>query len=91
VTRGAARRLAETLDRRGLGEPARLLADAHRPLAPLLGEMAAAYGPLAGLLGARPIDDLRAVLEDPDGLDDLTRELAGGGATSPRGRRAKPR
>jgi hypothetical protein len=88
VTRGAARRLAEAIDRRGLGEPARLLADAHRPMAPFLGEMAAAYGPLARLLGAAPIDDLRAVLEDPDGLEQLAGEL---GARPSRGRRAEPR
>lgn len=87
MTPGPARRLAETLDRRGLGEPARLLADAHRPLAPFLGEMAAAYGPLARLLGVRGLDDLALLLDDPGGLELLTDEL---GATASRGRRAEP-
>ena len=77
MTRGPARRLAETLDRRGLGEPARLLADAHRPLAPLLGDLSAAFGPLATLLAGRGLDDARAILEDPDGLERLTDELSG--------------
>ena len=87
MTRGAARRLAALLERRGLGEPGRLLADAHRPLAPLLGDLAAASGPLARLVGSRPIDDLHAVLEDPDGLEHLADELRPGPS---RGRRAQP-
>ena len=84
---GPARRLAETLDRRGLGEPARLLADAHRPLAPLLGDLSAAFGPLATLVAGQALDDALAILEDPDGLERLTDELAGPAA----GRHAKPR
>lgn len=55
--------------------PGRLLADAHRPLAPLLGDLGAAIGPLLGAtLGARA-DDLRAVADDPHGLDRLVEEL----------------
>ena len=84
--RGAARRLAERLDRRGLREPARLLADAHRPMAPLLEDLAVAAGPLAGLLGARPLDDLRAVLTEPRGLDALVDELAQPPSGGPRAR-----
>lgn len=86
MTRAAARRLAALLERRGLGEPARLLADAHRPLAPLLGDLAAAYGPLGRAFGARPIDDLLAVLDDPEGIDLVTDELS---AKPSRGRRAQ--
>ena len=37
-----ARRIANELERRGLGTPARLLLDAHRPLAPLLRDAGAA-------------------------------------------------
>ena len=77
MTRGPARRLAEALDRRGLGESARLLADAHRPLAPLLGDLSAAFGPLATLMAGRSLDDARAIFEDPDGLERLTDELSG--------------
>ena len=87
MTWGPARRLAETFDRRGLGEPARLLVDAHRPLAPLLNDLSAAFGPLAGLLAGRSLDDVRAVLDEPDGLDRLADELA----RPPGGQRAEPR
>ena len=48
-----AQRVADELERRGLGTAARLLADAHRPLAPLLADLGAAIGPLAGALGGR--------------------------------------
>ncbi|MBW3612258.1 MAG: hypothetical protein KY392_00195 [Chloroflexi bacterium] len=67
------RRLASRLRRRGLDAPARLLADAHRPLAPLLADLGAAVGPLlgaAGMSGAarllsqeRPLDALIEALD----------------------------
>ena len=44
-------RLAAELDRRGLGEPTRLLLEAHRPLAPLLSDLGAAVAPFARLIG----------------------------------------
>lgn len=72
---GAARRLADQLERRGLAAPARLLADAHRPLAPLLGDLGAAFGPLIGTALGRLADDPRALLDDPRGLDGLVSEL----------------
>lgn len=69
------RRVAEELDRRGLSTPAALLIDAHRPLAPLVADLSAAISPLIrAALGGRA-DDLRAVAEDPEGLDRLTDEL----------------
>jgi hypothetical protein len=73
-----ARRAASELRRRGLAVPARLLADAHRPLAPLLSDLGAALGPLLGPLAAgRP----GRVLADEALLDDLVAELdATGGA-----------
>lgn len=75
MTGTAARRLAEALDRRGLALPARLLADAHRPLAPLLGDLDAAFGPLvSSALGDRA-SDARRLLSEPDGLDRLIHEL----------------
>lgn len=73
------RRLAAGLRRRGLDAPARLLADAHRPLTPLLADLGAAVGPLLGAVGmggaarllseGRPLDALIEALdagEDPD-------------------------
>ncbi|MBA2264487.1 MAG: hypothetical protein H0W10_07490 [Chloroflexi bacterium] len=87
MTDGPARRLAEELDRRGLAVPGRLLADAHRPLAPLLTDLGAAFGPIIGAALGRLADDPRALLDDPLGLDRLVEQLdrrANGGT------RAKP-
>lgn len=52
MTSTAAHRFAGSLRRRGLGVPARLLADAHRPVAPLLDDLGAAVGPLLAAAGA---------------------------------------
>ncbi len=75
MTDGPARRLAEELDRRGLAVPARLLADAHRPLAPLLTDLGTAFGPIIGAALGRIADDPRALLDDPTGLDRLVEQL----------------
>lgn len=75
MSRGPARRLASALDRHGLAVPARLLVDAHRPLAPLLSDVSAALGPLARVGVGRLADDPRAVLDEPDGLGRLAAEL----------------
>ena len=75
MTPGPERRVAEELDRRGLAAPAALLVDAHRPLAPLVADLAAALGPIARALLGHRADDLRTIAEDPDGLDRLTDEL----------------
>jgi hypothetical protein len=83
VTDGPARRLAEAFGRRGLAAPARLLADAHRPLDPLITDVGAALGPLLNLVGGRRVDDLRDLADQPGGLDRLIEELdrrAAGGA-----------
>lgn len=74
-----ARRVASELERRGLAAPARLLADAHRPLAPLIEDLGAAIGPLARSLGGVGIASLSRWLEEPDALDRLVRELDAGG------------
>lgn len=71
----AARRLAAALERRGFAVPGRLLADAHGPLAPLMGDMAAAFGPLLAPVAGRRVEDLAALLDDPGGLADLVEEL----------------
>lgn len=75
MTDGPARRLAEELDRRGLAVPGRLLVDAHRPLAPLLSDLGAAFGPIIGAALGRIADDPRALLDDPHGLDVLVEQL----------------
>lgn len=70
-----ARRAAIEFRRRGLVVPARLLADAHRPLAPLLSDLGAAMGPLLGsLAGGRAA----GALGDETLLDDLVAELDAG-------------
>lgn len=66
-----ARDVAEQLERRGLAAPARLLADAHRPLGPLLADLGVAIGPLARVLGGGTVGPVTRWLEDPDALDRL--------------------
>ena len=66
-----AREVAEQLERRGLAAPARLLADAHRPLGPLLADLGVAIGPLARVLGGSRVGPATRWLEDPDALDRL--------------------
>jgi len=75
VTDGPARRLAETFGRRGLAVPARLMADAHRPLEPLLSDVGAAIGPLIDRIGGRHADDLQDLVDRPGGLDRLIEAL----------------
>jgi len=70
-----ARQLAEALDRHGLGAPARLLADAHRPLGPLVADLAVALGPLARAIGIERVGPLSRWLEEPDALDRLVAAL----------------
>jgi hypothetical protein len=66
-----ARQVAQELDRRGLSTPARLLADAHRPLGPLLADLGVAIGPLARAIGGTRVGPLTRWLEDPGALDRL--------------------
>jgi hypothetical protein len=67
--------VAGELQRRGLATPACLLVDAHRPLAPLLADLGAAVGPLLGAAVGEGADDVRAIVDDPGGLDQLIEEL----------------
>ncbi|HLY36344.1 MAG TPA: hypothetical protein VKU35_06520 [Candidatus Limnocylindria bacterium] len=63
--------IARGLQRRGLGAPARLLLEAHRPLRPLLAEAAAFISPLARpLLGSR-FAALAGLLDREAGYDEL--------------------
>jgi hypothetical protein len=66
-----ARQVARELDRRGLATPARLLADAHRPLGPLLADLGVAIGPLARAIGGTRVGPMTRWLEDPGALDRL--------------------
>lgn len=75
MSRDPARRAADELDRRGLAAPARLLADAHRPLAPLLADMGAALGPLTRAIAGDRAASVARWLEDPDALDQLVEAL----------------
>lgn len=65
----SARRIASALERRGLAAPARLLADAHRPLGPLLGDLGIAVGPLVTAVGGRRASSVVELFERPDALD----------------------
>lgn len=64
-----AARLAAALRQRGLAVPARLVADAHRPLGPLLADVGAGLGPLARLLGGERGAATARLLEDPEAID----------------------
>jgi hypothetical protein len=70
--------LADELERRGIGAPAAILMDAHRPLLPLLRQGIIFLGPLlASLLGPRRLGILRGVVDDPLTYDRIAGELAG--------------
>lgn len=75
MSAGPARRIADELERRGLAAPARLLLDAHLPLAPLLSDAGAALTPLLRAVGGRAIDDVSRLLDDEGGMERLIAEL----------------
>lgn len=68
--------LVDELERRGIGGPAAILMDAHRPLLPLLRQGAIFLGPLLNpLLGPRRLGALRQALEDPATYDRIAARL----------------
>ena len=68
--------IAAELRRRGLGPPALLLLEAHRPLRPLLSSLALFLQPMARtLLGARA-DQVQRALDDDEGYDALLDRLS---------------
>jgi hypothetical protein len=70
--------LADELERRGIGGPAAILLDAHRPLLPLLRQGIIFLGPLLNpLLGPRRFGILRRALDDPATYDQIAARLAG--------------
>lgn len=70
-----ARELAELAARRGLLAPARLLVDAHRPLGPLVADLAVAFAPLGRAIGGSRVAAYAGWLEGPDALDELEEAL----------------
>lgn len=80
-----ARRIASQLGRRGLAAPARLLVDAHLPLAPLLSDAGAALSPLLRIVGGGAFSDVTRLLDDASGMERLMAELdrAGEGHAEP--------
>lgn len=71
--------LADELERRGIGGPAAILLDAHRPLLPLIRQGAIFLGPLlAPLLGPRRHGILREAIHDPATYERLAARLAAG-------------
>lgn len=79
MTDDAAGRIAAELERRGLVAPARLLADAHRPLGPLLSDLGVALGGLLGAVGGRSAIGVRRLIEDEAALDRLVERLDAAG------------
>jgi hypothetical protein len=70
--------LVDELERRGIGAPAAILLDAHRPLLPLIRQGSIFLGPLlAQLLGRRRHAILRHVIHDPATYERLTASLSG--------------
>ncbi len=69
--------LADELERRGVGGPAAILMDAHRPLLPLLRQGVIFLGPLLNpLLGSRRFGFLRHALDDSAAYDRIAARLA---------------
>ena len=73
--RAASESIAETLRRRGLAVPARLLLDAHRPLRPLLAEAGAFLSPVLRPLLARRYRAVQDLLEHDAAYDQLIDSL----------------
>ncbi|MGH2428158.1 MAG: hypothetical protein ACRDGV_04620 [Candidatus Limnocylindria bacterium] len=75
MSEDAGRAIASELQRRGLAAPARLLADAHRPLAPLLSDMAAFLHPFSGVVGGSLGSWLHGLATDSRAVDRLIGQL----------------
>lgn len=69
--------LADLIERRGIGAPAAILLDAHRPLLPLIRQGSIFLGPLlSSVLGARRVAVLSRLLGEPESYDRLTARLS---------------
>jgi hypothetical protein len=67
--------IAAELRRRGLGPPALLLLEAHRPLRPLLSSLALFLQPLSRPLLGRRADLVQQTLDDDEGYEALLDRL----------------
>ena len=67
--------LATELRRRGLDAPALLLLEAHRPLRPLLSNLAIFLSPVVRSVRSRALDGLARGLASDEAYDGLVREL----------------
>jgi hypothetical protein len=77
--------LADELERRGVGGPAAILMDAHRPLLPLIRQGVIFLGPLLSpLLGPRRFGALRQLLDDSATYERVAARLASDGRDRPR-------
>jgi hypothetical protein len=84
LTSDRAEALADELERRGVGAPAAILLDAHRPLLPLIRQGAIFLEPLLGpLLGPRRSRILRQAIDDPATYERLAARLASDGSDRP--------
>lgn len=70
--------LAAEIRRRGLTAPARLLLEAHRPLRPLLDDLATFLSPILGPVLDQRSAQLSAALQHDAAIDQLLEELAHG-------------
>jgi hypothetical protein len=68
--------IAAELRRRGLGAPALLLLDAHRPLRPLLSSLALFLQPISRPLLGAAADRVQHALDDDQAYDALLDRLA---------------
>ena len=85
LTSDPADALAQELERRGMGGPAAILLDAHRPLLPLIRQGSLFLGPLlSSLLGSRRYGVLRRTLDDPETYERLAAALADDDRIDPR-------
>jgi hypothetical protein len=75
MTSDPTRQVADALRRHGLATPARLLVDAHRPLAPLLSDLGAALRPMTAGLPVGRRTAIADALSDERTLDRLLAEL----------------
>jgi hypothetical protein len=70
--------IAAELRRRGLGPPALLLLEAHRPLRPLLSSLALFLQPLSRPLFGTRADQVQHALDDDQGYEALLDRLRAG-------------
>jgi hypothetical protein len=79
LTSEPADQLADELERRGVGAPAAILLNAHRPFLPLIRQGAIFLGPLlTPIIGRRRFGVMRDALDDPATYERLAARLARG-------------